>query len=279
MDFVLIPPESAKYIDWKVDRRNVQRYLEESEITDRMKIFKNVLLGLLVVLLVAASGFIVWVENPLKPSVEALSALASDSQVTVTTGDGFITFQPADVEPETGFIFYPGSRVDYRAYAVPLHQIAAQGYQVILLRLRLTLAFFDLNAADRVIALYPFVKNWVVGGHSLGGVAASSYASTHEQVDGLVLWASYPADDSLKNKDIKVLSIYGTLDMAGMDAYNEKRTLLPADTEFVIIQGGNHSQFGDYGFQPGDNEATISRADQQQQVVDATVKFLEAASR
>jgi Alpha/beta hydrolase family len=42
-----------------------------------------------------------------------------------------------------------------------------------------------------------------------------------------------------------------------------------------VIQGGNHSQFGDYGLQPGDNEATITRADQQKQVVDATAQFLK----
>ena len=244
-----------------------------------MKISQRVLLGLLIVAVAATLGFVLWAENPLKASPEALAALESDSQVTVTTGDGFITFQPTNVDPETGFIFYPGGRVDYRSYAVPLHQIAAQGYQVTLLRVRLNLAFFDLNAADRVIASFPGIKYWATGGHSLGGVAAASYASTHDQVGGLVLWASYPADESLKDKDIKIISIYGTLDMAGMGAFEEKRTLLPSDTEYVIMQGGNHSQFGDYGFQPGDNEATISRADQQQQVVDATVKFLELLSR
>ena len=244
-----------------------------------MRILKRVLLGLVIVAIIATLGFVLWAGNPLKASAEALTALESDSQVTVTTGDGFIAFLPVNVEPLTGFIFYPGGRVDYRAYAAPLRQIAARGYLVILLRVKLNLAFFDLNAADRVIDLYPEVKNWATGGHSLGGVAASSYASTNDRVNGLILWASYPADDSLKNKHIKVLSIYGTLDMAGMDSFVEKQPLLPSDTEFVIIQGGNHSQFGDYGLQPGDNEATISRADQQQQVVDATVRFLETLSR
>ena len=33
---------------------------------------------------------------------------------------------------------------------------------------------------------------------------------------------------------------------------------LPADAQFVVIEGGNHSQFGNYGLQPGDNEATIT---------------------
>jgi len=38
---------------------------------------------------------------------------------------------------------------------------------------------------------------------------------------------------------------------------------LPARTRWVEIEGGNHSQFGYYGFQLGDHAATISRADQQ----------------
>jgi hypothetical protein len=67
--------------------------------------------------------------------------------------------------------------------------------------------------------------------------------------------------------------------MAGVDTFDEKTALLPLNTEYVVIQGGNHAQFGDYGFQPGDNEATITRADQQQQVVDATVGFLETLSK
>jgi hypothetical protein len=35
----------------------------------------------------------------------------------------------------------------------------------------------------------------------------------------------------------------------------------------VRIEGGNHSQFGWYGFQPGDRWASISREEQQAVVV------------
>jgi hypothetical protein len=67
--------------------------------------------------------------------------------------------------------------------------------------------------------------------------------------------------------------------MGGMDAFDKSRANLPADTEFLVIDGGNHGQFGDYGFQPGDNEAAISRAEQQSQVVDATIRFLDSLSK
>ena len=239
-----------------------------------MKFMKRVFLGLLTIVALAALGFIAWAGNPLKASPEALSALESDSQVTVSLEDGYISFQPAGTVPETALAFYPGARVDYRAYAVPLRQIAAQGYQVILLQVKLNHAIFDADAAEKVFGIYPHIKNWVVGGHSLGGVVAASFAASHD-VKGLVLWASYPIDDLLKNKNLSVISIYGTLDITEMNIYDDKQTLLPSNTEYIIIQGGNHAQFGDYGFQPGDNEATISRAEQQRQVVDATVKFLE----
>jgi len=96
-----------------------------------------------------------------------------------------------------------------------------------------------------------------------------------DTVDGIVFWASYPADDSLKNSSLKMLSIYGTNDMAGMEQFSETSVLLPASTEYVVIEGGNHAQFGDYGPQPGDKQATISRTEQQTQVVNAVVKFLE----
>ncbi len=151
-----------------------------------MKIIKRIFLGLLVGVALMGIGFVVWAESPLKPTPEALSALESDSQVTVTVGD-FTTFQPADLQPTTGFIFYPGGRVDYRACAPVLRMIAEQGYFVALVPVSLNLAFFDINAAATVLTQHPEIKHWVVSGHSLGGVAASVFAKDHlDQLEGLV---------------------------------------------------------------------------------------------
>ena len=238
-----------------------------------MKLTKPRLFGFFIVAAVIL-GFMVWANTVLGPAPEALAALRSDAQVTVSL-DKFLVFQPANKKPSTAFVFYPGGRVDYRSYAAPLHKIAAEGYLVILLPVRLNLAFFDVNAADRALADFPGIKYWAVGGHSLGGVAAALYAGKNENLDGVIFWASYPADGALKSTDLKILSIYGTLDMGGIGSFEDSRANLPANTEFVVIDGGNHSQFGDYGFQPGDHEATLPRPDQQKQVVDATVQFLK----
>ncbi|MBK8419939.1 alpha/beta hydrolase [Candidatus Villigracilis saccharophilus] len=238
-----------------------------------MKIIKRIAFGLLVVVFVMGLGFVVWAETPLGPAPEALAALESDSQVTVTV-EKFITFKPASLQPETGFIFYPGGRVDYRSYAAPLRRIAEQGYLVVLVPVRLNLAFFDINAAQPIFEKHPEIAHWVTGGHSLGGVASALFAKDNPEIEGIIFWASYPADDSLKNSDLKMLSIYGTKDMAGMEKFDETKPFLVSNANYVVIDGGNHAQFGDYGSQPGDNEAEISRADQQSQVVSAVVSFL-----
>lgn len=241
-----------------------------------MRNAKPLLLGSLIIAIVVA-GFLVWTSSTMGPAPAAIGALRSDAQVIVSL-DGYLVFHPASKKPSTGFVFYPGGRVDYRSYAAPLHKIAAEGYLVILPPVRLNLAFFDVNAADRAIADFPAIRHWVVGGHSLGGVAAATYAGRKDGLEGVVFWASYPADDTLKDSHLKVLSIYGNLDMAGVEPFEASRLNLPADAEFVLIKGGNHAQFGDYGFQPGDREAAITRTDQQEQVVDATVKFLKEIS-
>ncbi|HNB40629.1 MAG TPA: alpha/beta hydrolase, partial [Anaerolineales bacterium] len=155
------------------------------------------------VLLVLVAGFVFWASDASAATDVALQALNSDSKVNVSAENGWVIFTPAEnSRPETGFIFYPGGKVDYRAYAPILKMISAKGYFVAVVPVPLNLAFFDINAASRVEAAYPEVKNWFVGGHSLGGVAASSYAASHEEIRGVVFWASYPADDSLKTKNI-----------------------------------------------------------------------------
>jgi dienelactone hydrolase len=239
------------------------------------RFFKWVVIVLLASLVITSAAFVIWANDAYPARDTALQALNSDSQVTVTQGD-YITFQPSNLQPETGFIFYPGGRVDYRAYAPVLRMIAENGYFVTLVHVPLNMAFFDVNAGAQVQAEHPEIQNWVVGGHSLGGAMASVFAKDHlTKLDGVIFFASYPADDSLKNANLKVLSIYGTNDMAGMRTFEEKKSLLPADTQYVVIEGGNHAHFGSYGPQEGDNPATISAEEQWKQAAAATVEFLK----
>lgn len=234
-------------------------------------------LGLpLLLLLAVVAGFVLWANGAAQPMPEALAALQSDAQVTVTVGD-WLVFAPADAQPTTGLVLYPGGRVDYRAYAPAAHQIAAQGYLVVIVRMPLNLAVFNPQAAGEVIAAYPAIQHWAVGGHSLGGAMAANFARRNlERIQGLVLWAAYPASgDDLSTSGLAVVSIYGSEDgLATGDKIDASRSLLPPDTRWMLIPGGNHAQFGWYGEQAGDNPARISRPAQQELVIAGTLALL-----
>lgn len=244
------------------------------------KTLRIILIALPIILIVAIAGFLIWASNPLQPTTEAMNALLSDSDVTVTEENGWFSFEPTGAETTIGFIFYPGGRVDARAYAPPLRDIAAQGYRVILVPMPLSLAVFDLSAADRVRAAYPEITRWAIGGHSLGGAMAARYVQSQPTaVQGLVFWASYP-DIDLSSTSLSVVSIFGTNDAVAQSGVVEgAQNRLPTNAVFVPIDGGNHSQFGWYGLQPGDNTATIEHEAQQAQTVAATVSLLETISR
>jgi hypothetical protein len=237
------------------------------------QVFKRWWWILLLIPVLLIGGFVLWAETPLGPMPEALAALESDAQVQVEQGNWYV-FQPLEGKPDTGIIIYPGGRVDSRSYAPMAHALAGEGYLAVIVPMPLNLAVFDPGAAAKVMADYPEISSWAVGGHSLGGAMAANFVRKNPAAqDGLFLWAAYPASgDDLLGLDVKVISIYGTLDglMTGADV-EASRPLLPADTVWVPIEGGNHAQFGWYGDQPGDNPATISREDQQAQIYDAMI--------
>jgi DHA1 family tetracycline resistance protein-like MFS transporter len=231
---------------------------------------------LLLVPLVLGGAFVLWAGNAAQPMPEALDALQSDAAVAVTT-EPWLVFRPGGTEPVTGLIFYPGGRVDARAYAPAARAIATEGYLVVIVPMPLNLAFLNANAAGDVIAAYPDIERWAVGGHSLGGAMAAGFSYDHpEAIRGLVLWASYPAEgNDLSGRDLAVVSIYGTLDgLATVDKIEASRPLLPPTARLVAIEGGNHAQFGWYGAQSGDNPAIISREKQMQETVAATLALL-----
>jgi pimeloyl-ACP methyl ester carboxylesterase len=242
--------------------------------------------GLKITLLVLTSAllfgfivFIAWAMTPLGPTDEALAAMVSGGDVTVQDNGEFLVFTPVTNLPITALIIYPGGHVDYRSYAPIARRIASRGYMVFVIRMPLSLPVFGVNKADEVVAAYPDIRYWVIGGHSLGGSMAASYAGNHpRKVQGLFLWASYPPEtDDLSATDLKGLSTYGSNDMVlNMDNVNSTLVLLPPGTIRQVIQGGNHSQFGNYGPQPGDGIATISADEQQALATNLTVRLVRA---
>lgn len=226
----------------------------------------------LIAIALLAAVFILWALTPLGPAPEALDALEGDTEVSVTEAEYGWVFEPKDDTPVTGIVFYPGGRVDARSYAPLAHDLALAGHLVIIVPMRLNLAVLSPNRADSALDANPQIAAWAMCGHSLGGTMAAQYAkSDPDRIKALALLASYPADSTdLSQSELGVTSIYGTLDgVLDEPSFTAAAPLLPESTEYVAIEGGNHAQFGSYGPQPGDNEASVSAQEQLDQTVEA----------
>lgn len=237
------------------------------------------LLVIPLVLVVAIVGFVIWGLTPLGPRPDALAALESDSLVTVELADEGWVFTPSSSEATRGLVFYPGGRVDVRSYAPYARAVAEQGFVVVMSPMPLSLAVLDANAADRTIELHPEITSWALSGHSLGGAMIAQYAAENlDTVDGLVLLAAYPPDTAnLAQSGLTVTSLVGTQDtVIDREKLRATQPLLPSETSYLDIRGGNHAQFGNYGEQPGDtSDPDMSASDQQLIAVNETVRILQ----
>ena len=151
-------------------------------------------------------------------------------------------------DPTAGLIFYPGGKVENTAYAPLLHDLAEDGILCVLVKMPCNLAVLDMNAADSIPERFSEVTDWYIGGHSLGGAMAASYAAKHtDELDGLVLLAAYSTAD-LTDSGLRVYAAYGSEDgVLNREKYEADRINLPQDTTETVIDGGCHAGFGSYG--------------------------------
>ncbi|ACQ78492.1 hypothetical protein Bcav_0227 [Beutenbergia cavernae DSM 12333] len=231
------------------------------------------------VLVLASAAALAWLR-PFPADDVALPALdvPDDASVAVVDEIGTIDLVPA--EPlTTGLVFSPGARVDPRAYAHVLRPLAEAGYVVVILRPPYGIALANPTQSGAAISRHPEVETWFVGGHSIGGVAASWFAEREAApdgaVDGLLLWASYPAAD-LSGTALRACSVTGTNDGLTTPAdVADSAPLLPPTTVFTPIDGAIHAYFGDYGPQAGDGEPAVPREEAQRQIVEASLACLD----
>lgn len=171
---------------------------------------------------------------------------------------------------DTALIFYPGAKVEYTSYLPLLTRLAEDGVDSYLVEMPLNLAFLGQNSADDILNSTDY-DNYYLAGHSLGGAMAASYVNKSDDIDGLILLASYSTVDI----NIPVLSIYGSEDkVLNHEKYDESKVFLHNNTTEVIIDGGNHAQFGNYGNQSGDGIAEISCDKQQRETVLRILEFI-----
>lgn len=206
-----------------------------------------------------------------KPGEASEMALTGDDIVSVTAKDyGYYMDGPGE---DTALVFYPGGKVAAECYAPLLRNMAENGVDIYLMDMPANLAFLKVNAADLAMGDGSY-EHWYVGGHSLGGVAASLYANSHsDALDGVVLISSYPSKEIPEG--MRMISVNGSLDTV-LDAgtYESSRELWPSACSEYTISGGNHTGFADCSLISGDTEATISPQRQQELAAKAVAFFL-----
>ena len=231
---------------------------------------KRIGMAVFIVFAVLFALFFFYTENYYHADRTAVMMLRTDEYAAVTSSQTGLLFDgPGE---EDLLIFYPGAKVQETSYAPLLRQIAEEGMDVFLVRMPARLAFFGSNKADEALQETADYANVYIGGHSLGGAMAANYAAEHaESLDGVILLAAYstkPLPDSLP-----ILSVYGTEDGVLNRANYEKNLANVPNLQEVVIEGGNHAQFGSYGEQRGDGEASIDPGMQWNETAEAILEF------
>ena len=194
-----------------------------------------------------------------KAEEEAINALKSEDGLNYEKTDNYYAF--TNKETDSALIFFPGARVDEKAYSVLAKKISESNIDVYVIKAPFHLALFCIDAPDKIISETDYEYIYI-SGHSLGGAIASIYtAKNSDKIDGVIMLGSYPSETI--NYKISLLSIYGDKDgLLQKDAYEKKKENWPADSQEYVIKGGNHSGFGLYGEQKGDNTAEITNEQQ-----------------
>ena len=228
--------------------------------------------ALLTVVLSCALIFYSYVSDYYEADIQAINEATKDSETDIySIDDGVTVFKPYDAK--VGVIFYPGGKVDSRAYAPLMDALASRGVLCVLIEMPFNLAVLDVNAADGIKDHFPQIESWYMAGHSLGGSMAASYLASHKaDFEGIILLGAYSTSDLT---DKRVMSIYGSEDgVMNREKYDKYKTNLPSDFSEEVIAGGNHAGFGMYGIQEGDGSATITTVEQIEETADAILTFI-----
>jgi predicted alpha/beta-hydrolase family hydrolase len=208
-------------------------------------------------------------------------------------------------EVEIGFVLIPGALVDPLAYATIAAKFSDEGILVAVMntepqrlptektgagKVKVLTIMYDIIAgmSDGTNFGLATVKQWAVGGHSMGAFQAFEVIGDLKPgICKLVMWGIGKPDElafdvNLHDATVDALVIVGSEDVFYQQLSEEDRNaffrkLPKTRTTFLEIEGGNHSGFAHYGphtFPLKDGERSITLDEQQDGVVAATITFL-----
>lgn len=188
------------------------------------------------------------------------------------TSYGWVIESQIRGENKGDIVYHQGAFVDAKAYLPLAEKLALVGFNVYILDSWFDLPILSVNQAKNVIK-QESIERPILMGHSLGGVVASMVAENISN-KGLILLASYPSQNTdISKEEIRVLSFVASKDLI-MDHENwtQAKSRLPEESLYINLNGGNHSQFGQYGHQKGDGVATITMDEQMDLIVNEIEK-------
>ncbi|WP_088809052.1 MULTISPECIES: alpha/beta hydrolase [Listeria] len=230
--------------------------------------------SVVIVVLLAIWGYFYFNTAPNEVAEEAANPTQA---VNVFEENNTLIFEPKKEQAKTSVILYPGAFVNALSYAPLAKELADSGYKTYVVEMPLDLAVFGKNKAEAIMNENAD-EQFVIGGHSLGGVMAARFAHEHaSDLRGVFFLASYPdKKGSLKQSGLPVLSITASNDgVLNFKKFEENKKYLSNEATFLNINGGNHAQFGSYGKQSGDHDASISAAKQTAETAEAITNWLQ----
>jgi hypothetical protein len=220
--------------------------------------------------------FFIWNWNTFQSHNLPENTFLDSNFVSVIETDDEINFKSKTSENELEIIFFQGGLTDPKAYAPLCRKIAENGYTCHLIKMDWRLPLYDYQKVFKLIDLNG--GNFVIGGHSQGGkMAAQLVYENPNTFKGLFLMGtSHPRDIDLSIQNIPCIKLYADNDgLASVEEVKENKKKLPRNSNLILINGGNHSQFGYLGKLLMDSSPTISLEVQQNETYNYLIEFMD----
>ena len=232
--------------------------------------------------LLLLGSYYVLTEVIFGPSAIVKSAMQSDAAVKVEflESKSWMVMTPINQPIRAGLLMYPENYQDIRMYAPVLRRISEAGYQVVIVARRGKYSYSPVEESKRIAKIldtYSQVENWFIGAHSWETNAIAVYLTKPDpRFRGVILWGGRVyAESDISGTLLPVMNIYGTLDDQNENLLKGNQPFLPANVQIEWIDGGNRTNFADFGPLSRDVGASIPREEQQKQTAEYTIQFME----
>lgn len=234
-----------------------------------IRMIKVTLISLLILFGVSFFGLFIYTLNSYDPSAEMIEEIKQYPLEEIEFIHDFDQISYKVVSPKKNIVIMPGGKVKPESYQYLALMLALDGNDVTIVKTLFNLAILTPNYGSRF--LKDNIENVVIG-HSLGGTVGSMFASKDTRVSEIIFLASYPISD-VADKRVLIITAEFDLVLDKNDIFDSE-SLLPEDYVLVEIPGGNHAQFGWYGPQKDDGEASITTKTQQTFIISQIISFI-----